>query len=198
MNTNGELYGKVTRLQWLLQKNYFKGQHGAGPMADTARGQGRILALLKIKDGISTKDISYILGIRVSSLNELLAKLEKNGFITREPSDSDKRVVLNKLTQKGRDAEEPQANICRIFECLTEEEQGRFSEYLDRVIAALENEIGEEPGDRYEEVCQEREKAFKRFFEGGEGFERFREMRGEFDDFGSFCARFHNTRREEK
>lgn len=98
---NTELYDKLTRLQWLLHKQQIKTHTMGGPMADTSRGQGRILAVLKMKDGISTKDLSYLLGIRTSSLNELLAKLEKSGYITREPSKKDKRVMLIYLTDRS-------------------------------------------------------------------------------------------------
>lgn len=49
------------------------------------------MAFLKLRDGIRTRDLAYLLDIRISSLNELLAKLEKNGYITREPSQEDRR-----------------------------------------------------------------------------------------------------------
>lgn len=49
-----------------------------------SRGQGRILAILNQKDGISTKELSEILNINVTSLNETLNKLIKAGFIKRK------------------------------------------------------------------------------------------------------------------
>ncbi|WP_240420088.1 MarR family winged helix-turn-helix transcriptional regulator [Paenibacillus periandrae] len=139
---NTELYEKLSRLQWLLHKQQLKTHATGGPMADTSRGQGRILAVLKMKDGISTKDLSYLLGIRVSSLNELLAKLEKGGFITRNPSEADRRVMLIHLTEKGREEEELERDSGGVFSCLSTEEQLTFGEYLDRIIAALEAELG--------------------------------------------------------
>ena len=51
-----------------------------------SRGQGRILAILHQKDGISTKDLSEILNINVTSLNETLNKLMRNGYIKKESS----------------------------------------------------------------------------------------------------------------
>ena len=140
---NSELYEKLARLQWLLHKQQIRGYAEAGPMADTTRGQGRILAVLKLRDGISTKDLSYLLGLRVSSLNELLSKLEKNGHVTREPSEQDKRVLLVKLTDKGRSVEEPgPVDFGDIFAGLSDEEQQAFGGYLDRVIAALTEKFG--------------------------------------------------------
>lgn len=102
---NAELYDKLAKLQWLLQRQHLKNHAAVGPMADTSRGQGRIMAFLRMKDGISTKDLSYMLDIRVSSLNELLAKLEKAEYITRQPSETDKRIMLIYLTPKGREEE---------------------------------------------------------------------------------------------
>lgn len=142
MEKDIELYEKLSRLQFLFQKLQFKAHITVGPMADTSRGQGRILAFLKLKDGISTKDLSYLLGIRISSLNELLVKLEKNGYITREPAESDKRIILIRLTQKGREEEPQQDNRKDIFHCLSSEEQDLFGQYLDRVINELEAALG--------------------------------------------------------
>ncbi len=182
---NTELYGKMSRLQWLLQKQHLKSHAVIGPMADTSRGQGRILAFLKMKDGISTKDLSYLLGIRVSSLNELLAKLEKAGYITREPSNTDKRVILIYLTEKGREEEEIEQDGNNIFSCLSPEEQTAFGEYLDRIIAALEAELGTD--DERDEMFGWMEAARERM--GAEQFEELmsmHRMRGGFGGIHGF------------
>ena len=70
-------------------------------MNNLSRGQGRVLAILKKKDNISTKNLAIILGISISALNALLTKLEKNGSVVKEQSPEDKRVWLVKLTEKG-------------------------------------------------------------------------------------------------
>ena len=155
---NHELYEKLMRLQWLLHKQQMRGHARGGPMADTTRGQGRILAVLKLRDGISTKDLSYLLGVRVSSLNELLFKLEKSGHVTREPSEQDKRVMLVKLTDKGRSVEEPsKVGFDDIFACLSDEEQQVFGEYLDRVINALAEKLGYDNDEEFERMQAARE-----------------------------------------
>lgn len=182
---NTVLYEKLTRLQWLMHKHQLHTHAESGPMADPTRGQGRILAMLKMQDGISTKDLSYLLGIRISSLNELLAKMEKGGYIRREPSETDKRVMLVKLTEKGKTEQQERFNPNDIFSCLSEEEQQAFADYLDRVITALEAEVGEE-------ACEdERERWMRRARErmGDEMFERFASMKRDgFSFFGGFCG----------
>jgi DNA-binding MarR family transcriptional regulator len=155
---NFELYEKLSRLQWLLHKQHVRGYAAGGPMADTTSVQGRILAVLKLKDGISTKELSYLLGVRVSSLNGLLSKLEKGGLVTREPSMQDKRVMLVKLTERGRSLEEPEtAEQGGIFDCLSDKEQLALGEYLDRIIAALEEKLGDDDEEEMERVAAARE-----------------------------------------
>lgn len=123
-NQTRELWEKLSQLQFLLHKRQFCRQ--TDPTADVTRGQGRILAFLKLRDGIRTRDLAYLLDIRISSLNELLAKLEKNGYITREPSQEDRRVMLVHLTEKGRTEEQPESASDTLFSCLSPEDQSSF------------------------------------------------------------------------
>lgn len=76
------IYEKLSTLQWLMKRHQMFCQAEAGPFADTTRGQGRILAMLKIQPEIATKELAYLLGIRQQSLNELLNKLEKNIMVS--------------------------------------------------------------------------------------------------------------------
>lgn len=180
MEMNIDLYEKLRRMQWLLHKQHLKTHAAGGPMADTSRGQGRIIAALKMKDGISTKDLSYLLGIRVSSLNELLAKLEKSEYITREASETDKRIMLIHLTDKGREEEEKSQDVTGVFACLNTEEQAAFGGYLDRIIATLEAELGTE--DEREELFDWMSAAKARM--GEEQFEQLVSMHGGMNNMG--------------
>lgn len=167
-NTNATLYEKVATMQHLLMKRRMVGARGGhgGPAVDPMRGQGRILALLKMKDGVSTKDMSNVLGIRTSSLNEVLSKLEGKGYIERVQSEEDGRVMVVKLTDKGRAVEQPSFGdgAGGVFDCLTDEEKASFGAYLDRIIAELENELGQLGGEGFETLRREREESFRRFF----------------------------------
>lgn len=140
--TYNELYEKLSRLQWLLHRSHQQSRMGDGPFADPSRGQGRVLAMLKLQPEISSKDLSYLLGIRQQSLNELLNKLEKSGHITRVPSEEDRRVMLVRLTDKGLEEEQASADRSDIFSCLNADEQEAFGSYLDRIIAAMESQMG--------------------------------------------------------
>jgi len=174
-NDYSEFYEKLARLQWLLHRRHLQQTLEYGPFADPTRGQGRVLAMLKIQPEISTKDMSYLLGIRVQSLNELLNKLGKTGLVTREPSESDRRVLMVKLTEKGKEEQSGNADFSGIFDCLNAEEQAAFADYLDRVIAALENQVGAEDGEEMESWMKAARERM-----GDERFDHIMAMRGGF------------------
>ncbi|MCL2342965.1 MAG: winged helix DNA-binding protein [Firmicutes bacterium] len=150
-NLTMDLYEKLSRLQWLLQRQHLRSHAEYGPLGDPTRGQGRVLAMLKMKPEIGTRELSYLLDIRQQSLSELLNKLERGGYIVRIPSEADKRVMLVRLTEKGRNEQAVDRDFGGIFGCLSEEEQESFGEYLDRVIAVLEEQMRGEPDGEGEE-----------------------------------------------
>ena len=115
---------------------------------DPRRGQGRILALLKKAPEISQRELGYLLDIRQQSLAELLMKLEAAGYITRSASETDRRVMNIKLTDKGREAELKAVDFSDAFSCLNEEEQQQMREYLSRVSNQLEQQVGVMDGQR--------------------------------------------------
>jgi DNA-binding MarR family transcriptional regulator len=181
-----DLEEKLQRLVWLWHRYTRKHHQGHGPMADTSRGQGRVLAALKMQPEISTRDLAYLLGIRTQSLNELLSKLEKAEFITRKQADEDKRVILVQITEKGRQEEQQKSEFTAIFDSLNEDEQKNFSAYVDRIIAALEAEIGEDQNDEDAELLRAAKDRlgdnFERLLAMRHGGNPFRHGRGGFDD----------------
>jgi len=146
-----ELIELLFRLQWLLRRRHFQHVRGHGPLAAPHQGQGRVLALLKLKSALSQKELSTILDIRSQSLGELLTKLERQGLITRTASPDDKRSLIVHLTEAGRAASEEQLDgpdLDGLFGVLQDEEQEKLADYLARLIAKLEEELGPEPADR--------------------------------------------------
>lgn len=142
-----DLYEQFSRLEWLVRRYQLQSLREFGPMANPHKGQGRILALLKMKPEISQKELSSILDIRSQSLGELLAKLERSGFITRTPSQEDRRVMEIRLTEAGRKAasisgQEAEENT--VFGCLKEDEQVILGGLFERIIGDLEEKFGGE------------------------------------------------------
>lgn len=175
-----DIYEKLSTLQWLMKRRQMFSQAESGPFADSTRGQGRILAMLKIQPEITTKDLSYLLGIRQQSLNELLNKLEKSSYVERRPSETDRRVMVVHLTERGKEVQQPTSDHHEILGCLSQEELQQFGNYLDRIIIAFRTQ----EGIGGEEMAMEdwMEKAKERM--GEEQFERLISMRER--AFGSF------------
>lgn len=168
-----DLQEKLLKLQWLIQRQRMQEHMENGPLADPTRGQGRVLAMLKLQPDISTKDLSYLLGIRQQSLNELLNKLEKNGLVTRVQSEDDKRVMLVRLTEKGENIKQADSDFDGIFDCLDDDEKAEFGKYLDRIIDSLEAALGLEEDEEFSEWI---DNARSRI--GFDKFERMMFMRG--------------------
>jgi|SRR5690554_3246597 len=146
-NNQRELLNQIFRLQRLLGKYFHYKYMQHGPMANTHRGQGRILVLLKLKPKISQKELSQILDMRPQSLGELLEKLEKNGYITRTPSEKDQRILNVCLTEAGKELakqKQQQSDTNDLFIRLNDREQAALRDYLDRVIETLEQKFTED------------------------------------------------------
>ncbi len=115
-------------------------RNSGGAFADPQRGQGRVMALLRMAPEVSQRDLVYLLGISKQALGELLSKLENCGYIERHPSESDRRVMMVTLTEKGKEAAEEmnqtQDRSAELFTCLKEGELDNLKDYLERIIAA--------------------------------------------------------------
>ena len=133
-------------------------------MKSITKGQGRLIILLKRKDNLSTKELSEILNISVTSLNETLNKLEQQNFIRKVPSPKDKRVLLVELTEDGRSLEFKNHEDVDIFDTLSEEEKENLNEYLNRLTVALHNKFKEENPEKYEKLIRNRKEIFEKYF----------------------------------
>lgn len=137
-----DIYKKLMTLQWLLRRYQMMNCKEHNIYENRNEGQGRVLALLKIQPEIATKDMAYLLGIKQQSLNELLKKLEKSGYVKRKPSKEDKRVMIVCLTEEGKKVKQKEEEYKEIFDCLTNEELEQFSSYIDRIFSSLEEMVG--------------------------------------------------------
>jgi len=146
-----DLIKEFVHVQWLFHRYHQQNHTNHGPMGDPSRGQGRVLTILKMNPEISQKDLLYLLDMRPQSLGEILSKLEKSGYITRTPLETDRRVMNIKLSKEGMEAvstAEKEFSFDEMFECLGEEEQKNLSGYLRRIIETLEAQIGDEQPQR--------------------------------------------------
>lgn len=161
MGREDELFDKYMLIRQMTEAVRNKNTSKAGPLGDTTRGRGRVLALLKQKDGVSTKDMATIMGIRVSSLNEVLGKMEKEGYVERTPSPDDRRVMLVWLTDKGKAIQLPDQNLPQVlFGALNQGAQNQLCMYFEQMISSLQNEL-EEEGEAMKEAREQRSEFFE-------------------------------------
>ena len=145
-NKDDLLFEQLSRIQWLMHRYHQQKHREYGPMGNPHRGQGRILTLLRLQPQISQKDLGYLLDMRPQSLGELLMKLERSGYITRTPSEEDRRILNIRLTEEGEKAAEQagqKPDFGSMFDCLSAEEQETLSMLLGRVITSLEQQLGD-------------------------------------------------------
>ncbi len=138
---NKDLMEQFMKLEGLLHRYLMFNLRNHGPFGNPHRGQGRVLSILKMKPELSQKELGYLLDMRNQSLGELLNKLEKSGYITRTPSEEDRRTTNIRLTPEGEEAASAADEAKHeddIFSSLNEEEQAQLSSYLDKIIAKLE------------------------------------------------------------
>ncbi len=113
-------------------------------------GQHRLLDILQKDSVLSQRELLEKSGIRPASLSELLAKLERIGFIRRERDEYDRRVVIVTLTEEGRSAfeaqrAERQRETAALFASLAEEEKQTLANLLEKLNASLAERGGPEP-----------------------------------------------------
>jgi DNA-binding MarR family transcriptional regulator len=107
-----------------------------------ARGQGKLLRILLERDGILMKDVVEELDIRPSSASELVAKLEKRGFIRTETDAQDKRAKRVYTTEKTLQYADKLKTThsemtAEVFAALTDEEQAQLLALLRKVTDSL-------------------------------------------------------------
>ena len=109
------------------------------PEGEPAQGQNLVLSILAGREALSQRALQQMLGVQPGSLSEILTKLERKGFLTREKAE-DRRGNLLRITEAGRaalpgeDAAETGADD--RFSALTGEQQ----EQLAALLRALLND----------------------------------------------------------
>ena len=172
---NHLLFYKFSMINEILDKRIKKQNP---EMKSITKGQGRLIALLKRKDKISTKELSEILNISVTSLNETLNKLEQKNFIKKVPSQKDKRVLLIELTEEGRNLKFKYPEDIDIFDTLNDEEKEILNDYLNRVILELHDKFMEENPEKYEKILKNRKEIFEKYFKNDKHHDEWVKLMG--------------------
>ena len=108
--------------------------------------QGRILYVLWQGDGLTISQLSAQTSLANTTLTSMLDRMEQAGLIQREPSPSDRRALLIRLTDKARALREDYDRISQrmnemYYLGFTEAEIRQFESYLQRVLDNLARRI---------------------------------------------------------
>lgn len=125
---------QLRQLQVAMQRTAFRGMQAHS----SYRGQGRVLSILKENPEISRKELGDRVDISRQALTELLQKMEKGGYIVRRPDPQDRRILLIRLTQKGRaaadEADVGASDLPQLLDCLDGERLALFSDCLEKIL----------------------------------------------------------------
>lgn len=129
-----EAYLNLQRTAWATLDEVSKMMRGQGVTPQ----QYNVLRILRGagEDGLMCSEISNRMLTRDSDVTRLLDKLERHGYVQRERSTEDRRVVIAVITEKGRDLAE------ELLEPLHQKHVERFgklgAEKLRTLIELLE------------------------------------------------------------
>ncbi len=110
------------------------------------RGQLRILRLLTEHGTITQKELLEVLTLKSGSVSEMVGKLETQGFITKERSDTDKRKINITLTDEGRTFLAEKTELMQkqeevLFDSLTAGQREILKELLSTLLQDWENKF---------------------------------------------------------
>lgn len=108
-------------------------------MADLEGARGRIIFALWGKDGIPIKTLCEKTSLDKSTLTGIIDRLERDGYIERKPSETDKRSTLICLTGKeqefAKNVQKVSNQMNKIFyKGFSDEEIVQFDSMLERIL----------------------------------------------------------------
>lgn len=114
-----------------------------GDFKDITNNDFHVLEAVGIEEPRSVSAIAKRLGVTAGTLNVSMNSLEKKGYLIRERSSKDKRMVLATLTQKGRKAffhhrDYHKRMIHAIVKGMDDEEMMTLKKCLDRLMNFFE------------------------------------------------------------
>lgn len=108
-------------------------------------GQPRFLFVLEEQEGISQAVLSSILKVTKETVSVTLKRLEQSGYIRREVSQSDKRIKLLYLSEKGKELmPELRKNFNDINERMFSQLDKNEKEILESLYEKMLQGLGEE------------------------------------------------------
>lgn len=111
-------------------------------------GQPKLLGYLSRNGASSQRQLADYYEVDPAAVCRMLDSLQKGGFVTRRPDDTDRRRDLIELTPAGSQAYGQWRAFCaeveeQMLQGFTPQEREAFSDYLFRAYQNLKGERGE-------------------------------------------------------
>ena len=108
-------------------------------MADLEGARGRIIFALWGNDGVPIKTLCEKTSLDKSTLTGIIDRLERDGYIERKPSETDKRSTLISLTGKEKEFAKNVQKVSNqmneiFYKGFTDEEILQFDSMLARIL----------------------------------------------------------------
>lgn len=127
--------------RFYMPKMNLLGNHYLG--SEYSAAEARVFFEIYEHEGCHAAHIAKAMNIDKSYLSKILASHEKNGFLQRLPSETDRRSYKLYLTEKGKKRTEEfirksEEDISGLLRALSEEEKLRMEQALDTITELLE------------------------------------------------------------
>jgi len=108
--------------------------------------QRLVIRILGQSPGVSARELANTLGIHPSTLTGVLARLERNGFITRTINPEDRRRAMFTLTAAGKKVDREkkrtvEAAVRRALVRSSDSSVDKVAEVLSRVVTELSRDV---------------------------------------------------------
>lgn len=110
---------------------------------DSTMATAFVLLSIDYENGTPSTSLGPLMGMEATSLSRILKSMEEKGVIYREPNPNDKRGVIIKLTDFGKEKRnDSKATVKRFNEVIrqhiSEEKINHFFEVIDVILNQIE------------------------------------------------------------
>ena len=109
--------------------------------ADLTPAQYSVLSLLWERDGRQFNELASACCCSPSTITGIIDTMERNGLVTRVPNPDDRRSLLVRLTERGRDLQKATPNLDEIFGSCCEGIQPNELRQLSELLRKLNDTL---------------------------------------------------------
>ena len=146
-------YASTLYAAWGALSTVFHGpQSRAGMQGDLTGAEWDALRLLGRQGLCNMRQLAAGCGAALSTMTGIIDRLVKKGLVQRRHSQTDRRVVLIRLTDPGKQTYEARLDadmrlVLTMLQALSADEQGRLVEMVQKIVQALpEHSVKAYPG----------------------------------------------------